>query len=217
MAVITLFGYAFLLGLLFNAMPGAILAESLRRGLSGGFRAAFAVQAGSLAGDGLWVVLGVSGAAGIVLIPHAVVPLMLCGTALVGWLAWRALRDSRSPMPGMAPSGAAWDRGALLTGVSLSVGNPLNVVYWAALGGTIAAVTRNHPRPVDHVVFIGGFMLSSVLWCVFAAWLAGLARRRVNQAWWSRLNLLCGLGMLAVAAALCANIYRVAAAGTVPF
>ena len=208
MTELLLFGYAFLLGLLFNALPGAILMESLRRGLRGGFGPAFAVQIGSLAGDGLWVVLGVGGAAGIVLIPYAALPLMVCGTALVGWLALQALRDSRSPMPEFGPAAPSRShvKAALLAGVSLSVSNPLNIVYWAALGGTIAAVTQANPRPLDHAIFVAGFMASSVLWCFFAAWLIGIAHRRVNQFWWSLLHVLCGLGLLLVMVSLSASI-----------
>ena len=216
MPELELFSYAFLLGLLFNAMPGAILIESLRRGLKGGFRPALAVQIGSLAGDGLWVVLGVGGAAGIILIPYALIPMMAAGTALIGWLAWQSLSDSRAPMPEFTPETASRSSGGLLAGVSLSVGNPLNIVYWAALGGTIAAITQSNPRPVDHVIFIGGFMASSILWCFFAAWLIGLAHRRINQAWWSRLHLLCGLGLLLVMATLCVNIFELAT-GTVAY
>ena len=208
-----LFCYAFLLGLVFNAMPGAILIESLRRGLKGGFGPAFAVQLGSLAGDGLWVVLGVAGAATIILIPYAVIPLMAGGTLLIGWLAWQSFRDSRSPMPEIRPATARESRGGLLAGVALSVSNPLNIVYWAALGGTIAAITRSHPRPLDHAVFIGGFMTSSVLWCLFAAWLIGIVHHRMTQVWWSRMHLACALGLLVVMAALCVNILEVLAAG----
>jgi chemosensory pili system protein ChpE/L-lysine exporter family protein LysE/ArgO len=39
---------AFLLGLVFNATPGAVFAETVRRGATGGFRASLAVQVGSL-------------------------------------------------------------------------------------------------------------------------------------------------------------------------
>ncbi|MEV4111659.1 hypothetical protein [Nonomuraea sp. NPDC049695] len=45
------FMLALWIGLLFNAAPGAVFSESLRRGVRGGFGPAFAVQVGSLAGD----------------------------------------------------------------------------------------------------------------------------------------------------------------------
>ncbi len=49
--MLELFIAAARLGLLFNATPGAIFAESLRRGLKGGYREALDVQIGSLVGD----------------------------------------------------------------------------------------------------------------------------------------------------------------------
>lgn len=52
--VLVLFASAFLLGLIFNAAPGAVFAETVRQGVRGGFRPALAVPLGSLAGDALW-------------------------------------------------------------------------------------------------------------------------------------------------------------------
>ena len=59
--VLSLFGMAFLLGLIFNAAPGAVFAETIRRGVDGGYRPALAVQIGSLAGDAAWALLGPAG------------------------------------------------------------------------------------------------------------------------------------------------------------
>ncbi len=59
--VLSLFGMAFLLGLIFNAAPGAVFAETIRRGVDGGYQPALAVQIGSLAGDAAWAILGLAG------------------------------------------------------------------------------------------------------------------------------------------------------------
>ena len=52
---------AFLLGLIYNAAPGPVLAETIHRALIGGDRSVLAVQLGSLAGDALWAALGLVG------------------------------------------------------------------------------------------------------------------------------------------------------------
>lgn len=44
----------FLLGLMYNAVPGPVLGETIHRELKGGYRSALAVQFGSLVGDALW-------------------------------------------------------------------------------------------------------------------------------------------------------------------
>ena len=56
-----LIGMAFLLGFVFNAAPGAVFAETVRRGMSGGYRVALSVQFGSLVGDAVWAILGLAG------------------------------------------------------------------------------------------------------------------------------------------------------------
>ena len=56
-----LFVNAFVFALVYNAMPGAVFAETVRRGALGGFRTALAVQLGSLSGDALWALLGLAG------------------------------------------------------------------------------------------------------------------------------------------------------------
>ena len=58
---IGIFGAAFVLGMVFNAAPGPVFAESIRRSLTGGFDAAFRVQIGSLVGDATWALLGLAG------------------------------------------------------------------------------------------------------------------------------------------------------------
>ncbi|XDZ65653.1 LysE family transporter [Alphaproteobacteria bacterium LSUCC0684] len=192
-----LFLYAFMLGLVFNAAPGAILAESLRRGLKGGFMPAMAVQIGSLVGDGLWVMLGLAGAAALISISYIKIPLMLSGAILLGYLAWQSFRDSRMPMPDLnATASVKQSRGAMATGVALSVSNPLNITYWAALGGTIAAVIGETPRFSHYLVFIAGFMFSSVLWCFIASGMIAWTRARLTPRLWRLLHLGCGLGLI---------------------
>lgn len=202
-----LFLYAFMLGLVFNAAPGAILAESLRRGLKGGFAPAFAVQIGSLVGDGLWVILGLAGTAALMSISYISIPLMLSGALLLGYLAWQSFRDSRMPMPDLHQHSATHQRrGAMATGVALSVSNPLNITYWASLGGTIAAVISATPTFSHYMVFIAGFMLSSVLWCFIVSGLIAYTRAKLNPFLWRLLHLGCGLGLMLLAGLVLRNL-----------
>jgi threonine/homoserine/homoserine lactone efflux protein len=192
-----LFFYAFFLGALFNAAPGAILTESLRQGIKGGFMPALAVQIGSLVGDGLWVVLGLLGVAALITIPAVIVPLMICGALLLGWLAWQSLLDSMKPMPDLDTTASlAESRGAMTIGIALSISNPLNIIYWAALGGTIAAFTSQTPKALDFAVFIIGFMSSSVLWCFIASGMIVFTRSKLTPGLWRCLHLGCSIGLL---------------------
>ena len=85
--MIELFISALALGFLFNAVPGAIFTESLRRGLQGGFKSALYVQFGSLVGDLTWAVLGLGGAAVLFEVTVIKIPLAIFGGLLLAWLA----------------------------------------------------------------------------------------------------------------------------------
>ncbi|MBW4975416.1 LysE family translocator [Roseovarius mucosus] len=192
--MVSLFASAFLLGLLFNAAPGAIFAESLRRGIKGGFSPAFAVQIGSLVGDFVWAVLGLLGAAALFNLPYVELPLALAGAGLLFWLSWQSLRDAVSPVPEFDPS--AGKRGSgFAVGAALSLSNPLNITYWAALGGTLTAFGVADPDWTAFTVFLAGFMLSSVLWCFFCAGLISMSRRYVGPILWMSINAGCAIGL----------------------
>lgn len=196
--MLELFLSAFLLGLLFNAAPGAIFAESLRRGMRGGFGPAFEVQLGSLVGDFTWAVLGLAGAAALFTIPWVEKPLAMAGAALLLWVAWQSLKDAMGPMPvfeaAPAPSG---QRSAFGVGAAMSLSNPFNITYWAGLGGTITALGVADPGWTAFSLFLGGFMASSLLWCFICAGFIGWTRRFVGPVAWVAINLTCAAGLAA--------------------
>ena len=95
-----------------------------------------------------------------------------------------------------AVSSVLENRNALATGVALSVSNPLNITYWAALGGAITAVIGTTPSLAHYALFISGFMLSSVLWCFIASGLIAWTRAWLTPSLWRYLHLGCGIGLL---------------------
>ena len=186
---------AFLLGLLFNAIPGSIFAESLRRGLTGGFQPALALQVGSLAGDLVWASLGLAGAAALFSLPYVEMPLALAGAILLGWIAWQALRDGLSPMPTFGSTSGRAKQSALVTGAALSLSNPMNITYWAGLGGTISALGVSNPGPMEVALFLVGFMSAAILWCFICAGAIAWSRRFVGPRLWMWSNLACATGL----------------------
>ena len=185
------------MGLLFNAAPGTITIESIRRGLNGGFMSAFAVQIGSLVGDALWVILGLFGAATLISVPFIRFPLEICGVALLGYLAMESFKDGLQPVPTtFEKQSIVENRKSLYAGIALSISNPMNITYWAALGGAISTLVGETATTGHFVIFISGFMLSSILWCFIAAWVIAVTRSHLSEFLWKCLHFGCGLGML---------------------
>jgi threonine/homoserine/homoserine lactone efflux protein len=197
--MLSVFASALLLGLVFNAAPGAVFAESLRRGIAGGFAPAFAVQIGSLIGDFTWAILGLAGVAALFTLPHVETPLALAGAALLLWLGFQSLRDALSPIPAFDPR-APRHGDAFAVGAALSLSNPMNVTYWAALGGTITALGVADPGWTAFAVFLAGFMASSLIWCFVCAGFIAWTRRFIGPVAWTTINAACAVALAGLGA-----------------
>ncbi|WP_188192699.1 LysE family transporter [Nonomuraea sp. SYSU D8015] len=196
-----IFVLALWVGLLFNAAPGAVFSESLRRGVRGGFRPAFAVQVGSLAGDAVWALLGLAGVGALFAVPAMRVPLTAGGCLLLGWLGVTALREAVSPRTGPVVADRS-RHGALTVGAAMSLGNPWNVVYWSGAAGAVSAVLGRDAGVAGLAVFFTGFMTSSLAWCFISAGLIALLRKALPPLAVRLLEGACGLSLIVFAALL---------------
>lgn len=194
----TLFISAFFLGLVFNAAPGAVFAETVRQGVRGGFRPAFQVQAGSLVGDATWAVLGLAGIGMAMQLDALRWPLGLAGAAYLAWLSWDSWQAARVEHT-MDAGTATAAQGALKKGMALSLTNPQNIAYWAAMGGAMGAVGVAHPGAADYAVFFAGFMVASVVWCFVCAAVVDRVFRRLGARWARFTYRLCAVALLALA------------------
>lgn len=208
--MLTLFLTALLLGFVFNAAPGAVFAETIRRGLRGGYRGALLVQVGSLTGDALWAVLGLVGVGLLARTEALRTPVALAGIAYLLWLAYDAWRASAASSQDAAPQGEPGgesvgqgkaERAALRAGALLSLTNPHNVAYWAALGSAMGAAGVSDPRWTDYAIFFTGFMVSSVVWCFVCAALVAWVFAGAHARWARWTHRACALAFLLLALA----------------
>lgn len=200
-----IFVLALWVGLLFNAAPGAVFSESLRRGVRGGFGPAFAVQVGSLAGDAVWAVLGLAGVGALFAVPALRVPLTIAGCLLLGGLGLTALRDAAFPRTEPV-TGDRSRRGALMVGAAMSLGNPWNVVYWSGAAGAVSGALGRDTGVAGLAVFFTGFMTSSLVWCFVSAGLIALLRRTLPPLAVRLLEAACGASLIVFAALLAARL-----------
>lgn len=196
--MLNLFLAAFLLGLIYNAMPGAVFAETVRQGVRGGFAPALAVQLGSLSGDALWAILGLSGVGLLLQLEWLRVPVALAGSGYLLYLAWDAWRAADQNVL-MDIGAVQCQRQALRAGVMISLTNPHNLAYWAAVGSALGALGVQDPGMVDYAVFFAGFMLCSLCWCFFCAALVDRLFRRAGRRWAGIIYKFCALAFLLLA------------------
>jgi chemosensory pili system protein ChpE len=188
----SLFVSSFVLAIAFCAPPGVVTAETVRRGAARGFVPALFVQFGSLVGDTTWAIIALTGLAFIVQNNFAKAILSLVGILLMLKFAWDAFKDARynRELESASPTSS---RGDFANGAFLSLGNPLNIIFWTGLGTTVFASISERPQPIHFVIFFAGFLGGAVLWCFFMAGLVAWGRRFVTPTFFRWVNLTCGI------------------------
>ncbi len=190
----TLLISSFVLAISFCAPPGIVTAETIRRGTLRGFFPALFVQFGSLVGDTTWAIIALTGLAFLIQNNIARTILSLIGITLMLKLAWNAFRDARDGM-GLDTRSSASARGDFASGAFLSLGNPLNIVFWTGLGTTVFASIAGGPQPIHFVIFFAGFLAGAILWCFFMAGLVAWGRMFITPNFFRWVNLGCGVAL----------------------
>ena len=196
--MLTIFFYALVFGFVFCLSPGAVLAETLRRGLLHGFTPALSVQIGSLVGDAVWAVIGLTGIALLIQHDAVRVPLTIVCALYLAWLGVQSLRDAwRLPEAEDAPASSG--KNALAVGAAISLANPKNIVYWGALGSALSGIVGATPSHGQTLMFFAGFMVASVLSCFLIAALVNLLRKNASPLWQRISYGTCGLVLIYLA------------------
>lgn len=203
----SLFFSSFILAIAFCAPPGVITAETVRRGAARGFLPALFVQFGSLVGDTTWAIIAFTGLAFLVQNNVAKIMLSLLGILLLLKLAWDALQSARQGAE-LTSTASSPHRGDFANGAFLSLGNPMNIVFWTGLGTTVFASISGKPQPVDFAIFFAGFLAGAVLWCFLMAGLVAWGRKFVTPTFFRWVNFACGIALGYFALQLGMNLFQ---------
>ncbi len=191
------------LGLAFAAPPGVVTAETLRRGLQGGFRHALSVQIGSLIGDASYALLALAGVAAFLQSSLAQTVVGSLGAFFLLYLAWQSLRTSGS-WTGTDGRLKGNMREAFLSGMLLSLTNPWAIAFWVSLGGSFVALGLNAASDMP-LVFLS-FMLGALAWSFVLAGLIERGRRWLSPQLFRFASIACGLLLAAFALSVGAHV-----------
>jgi threonine/homoserine/homoserine lactone efflux protein len=169
------------LGLARAAAPGPANAESVRRAHKGeGFRAAFLVQAGALAGELGWAVLALVGLEMMLGDGTLRLALAIAGGVLLVGLGLAAGRYALSDagLPDIDPVVRRPGVGAFGTGVSFNGTAIAAPFLWLGVGSWLLRVLPVGAGVGAAAGFIGLFAIGWLAWAVVAGGLAGASGRR---------------------------------------
>lgn len=187
------------------AVPiGPVNVEIARRTLRQGFAAGFALGCGAVSVDVTYAVLTSLSLGRALNRPAVLWPTAILGTAFLLYLAFLsfrgAWRDWRAdPLNGATPPFQG-HRGGYLTGVAMTLLNPMTLAFWfVAVPGRVGLLATNPRRDLPTLCL--GVFLGTLGWVIgFAGLLDKAGRWRRN--WWLPLaDALGGLALLALAGA----------------
>jgi threonine/homoserine/homoserine lactone efflux protein len=184
-------------------VPGPGVAAVVARALGGGFRGAFPMVIGILAGDLVYFVFAVFGMAAIATYFGAVfVIVRFAGAAYLLYIAykfWTAKPGSEQ----LKPKNEDWFK-TFLAGFSLTMGNPKTIIFYLAILPTVVPLDQMNPLAFTELLAI----VIVVLLIIGSgyAYLASAAREMFKSPKaLGRLNKTAGVMMAAAAAAVVAR------------
>lgn len=181
----------FTIGVAYTVVPGPVNTEATRRGLKGGFRSALTVQLGSLVGDVLWAILGLTGAVVVVQRDSLATVLSLVGAGFLFALARSAFQGAA----GSGDSGTVAARGnGWRVGIMFSLANPAGIAFWSGVGGGMLGATAN-PGAIEVATVLTSFIVGSAACGVLFAALAGIGRRHASGRVMRWIDGLCGIAL----------------------
>ncbi|MGE5141032.1 MAG: LysE family translocator [Rudaea sp.] len=191
------------MGLAFAAPPGVVTAETLRRGLRGGFGHALSVQAGSLIGDASYAIIAFLGLAALLQAPLARTVVGVFGALFLLYLGWQSLKMP-APLEGVSATQRESYRDAFLSGMLLSLTNPWAIAFWVSLGSSFAALGLSIKAGVP--LLLASFMLGALLWSFVLSGLIDRGRHLLSPRLFRGTSILCGLALIALAAGGAAHV-----------
>lgn len=181
------------LGFAYAALPGAVNAEALRRGISGGFRRSLLVHGGALIGAAVWAIIALTGTSLLARHEGITIALGVIGAAFLTRLTITALRGALgagSPVPAPASRSGA----DLTVGLIVGVANPAGLPFWTGLASGV--VLRGEGSSIDigrAALFVAGVLVGSLAWGTTLSGLIAWGRRYLRPGFFRAVNAVCAV------------------------
>ncbi|MGG4480495.1 LysE family transporter [Paenibacillus illinoisensis] len=184
-------GYIFL-GISLSAPIGPINAAQLDKGVRGGFMPAWFVGLGAIAADIIYMLLVYFGIIHLLDLPFVKAFLWLFGFFVLVESIKNAGTLSQSNMRG---DEAALSK-SFMNGFLMSLFNPLSIMFWLGIYGSILAKAVNDSSVEQTLINSGAVILGILIWDMFMAAAASLFRKYLTLGVLKGISIISGLSLV---------------------
>ncbi|GIP54553.1 LysE family transporter [Paenibacillus vini] len=190
----SMLGFVFL-GLSLSAPIGPVNAAQLDKGIRGGFLPAWLVGLGAIAADIIYMLLVYFGVIHFLNTPFMKSFLWLFGFFILTYTGIDSLKQagklSLSEMRGREPLMKSF-----MSGFMMSLSNPLSILFWLGIYGSVLAQTAATSNARDLVINSCAIIAGVLLWDVTMAGFASIFRKILTDRVIRTISVLSGLSLI---------------------
>lgn len=185
-----------LLGISLSAPIGPINAAQLDKGVRGGFMPAWFVGLGAIAADIIYMLLVYFGIIHLLDLPFVKAFLWLFGFFVLVYTGVESIKNAGT----LSQSNMRGDEAALsksfMNGFLMSLFNPLSIMFWLGIYGSILAKAVNDSTVEQTLINSGAVILGILIWDIFMATAASLFRKYLTLGVLKGISIISGLSLV---------------------
>lgn len=186
-----------LLGISLAAPVGPVNAAQLDTGIKNGFFHAFIFGFGALSADILYMIMVYFGVGQFIDSPYIKIFLWTFGCFVLTYTGIENLLTLNKIKINMSSGKRIRLRQALLSGFLISLLNPLTILFWLGIYGSILAQTSVSLQDDQLIIFSLAIIVGVILWDTIIAFLSSGARKYLSTRFLIIISLLSSLSMIA--------------------
>ena len=195
-----------ILGISIAAPLGPATITIIKSGLQGGFWSAFKVSLGVVSADTTYVFVAYFGLARFITIPMVKTLILVFGTLVLAYLGYQTIKGALSGKQlSLAPQRNA--RNPFFEGYAVNIANPLAVVWWLGVIGSILATSSQASTSFVTLLHTLSIVVGILIWHTGLSFVSHYSKQLLNSTVLKYLSLLGGLALFGFALRFGYNAY----------
>jgi threonine/homoserine/homoserine lactone efflux protein len=165
-----------ILGISLAAPLGPATIATIRSGLKFGFLSALVTALGVVSADTTYVLLVYLGLSSFVIIPIVKVVIWTFGAIVLFYLGYQSIKEVFRKMD-LNRSTVEIDRNLFLVGYAVNISNPIAIVWWLGVFGSILAASTENGSSTTALLYSLTIVIGIMLWHTFLSFLTHWGNR----------------------------------------
>lgn len=184
------------LGISLAAPPGPVSIELVKRGVSKGFKAAFAVCLGAALGDYFCLLVTYLGLAQFISTDTAKGIVWLTGSMILLVLGYQTIKQDISKKM-FDSDEASENKNSIGLGFTLAIANPMSIVWWVGVFSATMGSAEALEISFNQLMFNSWIIVGVMIWMGFLCFISSLGKRLINEKALHVVSKIAGLSLMA--------------------